>query len=180
MGKKQVEEAYSKSKIDATLVDSTTENMKCFLKRPFYREEFEVFSHSLKIKQDFILKHEENGKARIATSDNEIRIEDIFIKEEFQGKKILSKIVKYLKEEVYKHETQKYITLISLPSGIIAWYKMGFDFKNKLDKISIENTLTKVLKRKVFLEELTKQELEQNNCYSALTNGVKMFMRVQE
>lgn len=180
MGKKQVEETYEKSKINAILIDSITENKKCFVKRPFYREKFEVFSHSLKIKEDFILKHEKNGRAKIATSENEIRIEDIFLKGEFQGKGVLSKIVKYLKEEVYKHETQKYITLISLPSGIIAWYKIGFDFKNKLDKISIENTLTKVLKRKVSLEQLTKQELEQNDCYSALANGVQMFMRVKK
>lgn len=173
MYKNFIEETYNINNIEFNLLDSSEENMPSFIKvepgeyPPRY--EFEKYSHNLKKENIYILKFEGEGRATFAINKKEVKIIDMFLKDDFQGKSILKNILTTIRAFIMQdHPLVEFITLNSLPSGIIAWHKMGFEFYNKLDRISIKSILSSHLQEKVDLLNLSKKHVEDSDCYKIL------------
>ncbi|MEZ4694413.1 MAG: hypothetical protein R2837_10615 [Aliarcobacter sp.] len=188
MSRSLIESAYSINNIEHIYLRDNSEQLNSFVdvEPGNYppRMDFEVYTHNLKKDDVFILKFDDGGRATFAVNNKEVKIIDIFLKNDFQGQSILKNIVAALRVYISKdYPTVKFITLNSLNTGIIAWHKMNFEFYNKLDKMGIRNVLSNHLQRKVDLKDLTKDEIENNNCYEVLARNnytsIPMFLKVK-
>lgn len=183
-----IENVYNSSDIEHRLISENTEYLSSFVKVPpnTYppRMDFEVFTHNLKKGDTYILKFGNAGRAVFAINDKEIKIVDIFLQEQFQGQSILKGIINAIKYFIKDYPTIEFITLNSLATGIIAWHKIGFEFYNNLDRISIIQLLSVHLGYRVKLEELAKSCVESNNCYEVLVNNnltsIPMVLKVKK
>ena len=166
------DKVYKKTNIEYESVDTKCEELNCFIKVPpnTYppKIDFEIYYYKgVKQKNIYILKFDKEGKICFSINNKILRITDIFIKPQMQNKGIMSKILSHL---VYfiknEYPTINYITLKSLASGIIAWYKLGFEFYNKTDKIIIKNILSLMINIKIKdLKEISKHKLKQINFF---------------
>jgi len=96
--------------------------------------------HTVQKNKEPILK--ENSKALFCFNDEIIHISDIFLDKNFQSKRIVKSIISSIIYNIKKeYPTIKHITLKYLSSGILPWYKIGFDFYQIKDKIKVEELL---------------------------------------
>ena len=188
MYKELVELSYKTENLEPILISETPENLNCFIEANSVgayppRFDFEIFQHNLKKNNLYVLKWGADGVAKIAVRNRELRIIDMFLDTTFQKQSILKGMLNTIKKEVIKeYTTVKYITLSSLPSGIVAWHKMGFEFYNILDKVKVRNALSEHLGYRVDLKSITKDELENRGCYDILQNkdcsSIAMYMEI--
>lgn len=109
---------------------------------------------------------------------------DIFIKNYYQQKGITKELIYNLRYFIEKeYPSIKFITLFSLPTGVIAWYKIGFDFYHPKHKLQIKTLLAKILNKKIDIKSVSKKEIEETNFYNIVEEKIgyiPMYLKVKQ
>lgn len=177
-----IENIYRASHIDPILISQHQSEKNSFLDAPAGayppRKPFDFYTHNLKKGDDYILKHQENGRATLAIANDEANIVDMFLESEFQGEGIAKSIVTNLYVDIKDNFfTIKHLSLASLSSGIIAWHKMGFDFYNLADRQIVRTALSNALRRRVNIKDVTKEEFEEHNLSDVIKDALALHQR---
>jgi len=187
---KLFDKTFKKCNITYESYDRRDEELNCFLKtQPDTNEyperlHFETYmfknvkkeeEYILKIKDDFLI---------FSINDKIVRIVDIFIKDTYQQKGIAKELINNLKYFIEKEFPNiEFITLYSLGSGVIAWYKIGFEFYNPKQRLLIKTLLVKILNKKTDLKSVSKKEIEQTNFYELIEQNIgyiPMYLKVKQ
>jgi len=142
-----LKDIYSKSNnnLSIDILKSDNYELNCFIKSEKIgsyppRISFAHKWHNIKQDNKLILK--ENSKALICFNDNIMHISDIFLDKGYQSKGIVKSIIASSLYNIKKsYPSIQHITLKSLSSGILPWYKIGFSFYQIKDKIRVEEIL---------------------------------------
>ncbi len=135
----------SNENLSLDILKSDTYELNCFIKSEKIgsyppRVLFEYKWHNIKQDDKLILK--QNSKALFCFNDEVMYISDMFLDKECQSKGIVKSIISSSIYNIKKnHPSIKHITLKSLSSGIVPWYKIGFSFYQIKDKIRVEEVL---------------------------------------
>lgn len=186
MYKNLVEQSYSDSGIGYIYRAESEQELNCFVKSPPLayppKFSFEVYEHTLKKDDEFILKFGDGGRAVVAVRDDEFRIIDMFLSSEYQNKGILKAFIREIKVKIFsEYPTIRYVTLSAISSGIIAWHKIGFEFYVIAHKNRVRAILSKAVGRIDEVANFSKEEIEESSGYEALEvlSGVPMYMEVK-
>ena len=147
MNSKLLRNIYNNSTKSLSIEISNREfyDLNCFVKSETIggyplRIFFEHIWHNIGQNGVSILKN--NTKALFCFHDEIIYISDIFLDSSYQNKGIVKSIILSIKSIIKtEHKRVKYISLKSLSSGIVAWYKMGFEFYQLKDKMKVQELL---------------------------------------
>ena len=185
------EQTFKKCNINYHSVEAVIEKLHCFLKiKPDIKEhperlEFITYKFKgIQKNKKYILKFKSNSL--VFSINNEIlKIVDVFIDKNFQQKGIIKELLNYLKYFIQKeYPSIEFISLKSLPSGVIAWHKIGFEFFYKKHRLQVKTILTKILKKKIDLKTISKKEIEEINFYDILEKEIigyiPMYLRIKQ
>ena len=132
-----IENAYNINNVEHTYISGNNEQLNSFVNfdpgQYPPRMDFEICTHNLKKNDVYILKFDDGGRASFAVNNKEVKIIDIFLKDDFQGQSILKKIVNSIRACILTdHPTVEFITLNSLHTGIVL-YKFSVKFPESLE-----------------------------------------------
>jgi len=170
---------FEKCNITYDNYNKREEELNCFLKTQPNTDEypkrlqFETYIfESVKKENQYILKRKEDFLI-FSTNNKIVRIVDIFIKNSHQQKGIAKELIHNLRYFIEKeYPFIEFITLFSLPTGVIAWYKIGFDFYHPKYRLQIKTILAKILNKKVDIKSVSKKEIEETNFYDIVKEKI--------
>ncbi len=161
---KLLKDIYSTSNenLSVAILKSDTYELNCFIKSEKVgsyppRISFVHKWHNIQQDNKDILK--QNSKALFCFNDEVMYISDIFLDKKYQSigivKSIITSSIYNLKKD---YPSIQHITLKSLASGILPWYKIGFCFYQIKDKIRVEEILEDYL---IDIKNIDEDDVEQ-------------------
>ena len=187
---KILNKTFKKCNITYNGYDKREEELNCFLKTQQDTDEYPERLHfniytfkDVKKDNKYILKYKDS-RLIFSINDKIVKIIDIFIHNTYQQKGIAKELVYNLKYFIEKeYPSIEFITLSSLPTGVIAWYKIGFDFYHPKHKLQIKTILAKILNKKIDIKSVSKQEVEETNFYDIVWEKIgyiPMYLKVKQ
>ena len=175
-------ETFKKCNITYNGYDRREEELNCFLKtQPDIDEyperlQFKTYMFKDVKKEDkYILKYKENFLI-FSINNKVVRIVDIFLADSHQQKGIAKELIQNLRYFIEKeYPSIEFITLYSLETGVIAWYKIGFDFFHPKHKLQIKTILANILNKKIDIKSVSKKEIEETDFYDIVEKKSATF-----
>jgi len=152
----------SNKNLSVNILKSDTYELNCFIKSEkigSYPPKMQFLHKWHSIEQDNVSILKQNSKALFCFNDEIMYISDIFLDKKYQEKGIVKSIISSSIYNIKKdYPLIKHITLKSLASGILPWYKIGFDFYQIKDKLRVEEILEDYL---IDIKGINEDDVEQ-------------------